>query len=110
MTHRLLGLLCRGNRSFYNVYLLVVLNNRPNLMYLRILSGFKVRREIKELIGKSRDRINWSDELRRFVEEKVRELEAEENFKNIIDALSNARWRVPKDFSVSTIREDRDCN
>ncbi|HIQ12992.1 MAG TPA: CopG family transcriptional regulator [Thermoprotei archaeon] len=72
--------------------------------------SFKVRREIKELMDKYRDRINWSEELRRFVEEKVRELEAEENFKTVMEILSNAGWRVPKGFSASSVREDRDSS
>lgn len=38
--------------------------------------SFKVRGEVKEKMMKYKDRINWPEELRRFVEEKIRELEA----------------------------------
>ena len=47
--------------------------------------SFKVRREIKEKMKKYKDRIKWAEELRKFVEEKIRELEAEENMENIVN-------------------------
>lgn len=75
---------------------------------MSVVVSFKVRREVKELMDRFKDRINWSEELRRFVEEKVRELLARENFENVMRALSEAGWGVPKGFSSSSVREDRD--
>ncbi len=75
---------------------------------MSVVVSFKVRREIKELMDKYRDRINWAEELRRFVEEKVKLLEAEENLKMIVEALEKARWSVPRGFSARSVREDRD--
>jgi len=57
-----------------------------------------------------RDRANWSEELRRFVEEKIRELEAYENFQRVLDELEKASWSVPKGFSQESVREDRDSS
>ncbi len=70
--------------------------------------SFKVRREIKEKMKKYRDRINWSEELRRFVEERIRELEADENMRRIVRELEEISVRAPKGFSRASVREDRD--
>ena len=72
--------------------------------------SFKVRREIKEKMERFRDRVNWAEELRRFVEERIRELEAEENIKRVIEELEKIPISVPKGFSVNSVREDRDSN
>jgi aspartate/tyrosine/aromatic aminotransferase len=68
----------------------------------------KLRREVKEKMEKYRDRVNWAEEVRRFIENKLRELEAEENFEIILSELRRASWSVPKGFSVESVREDRD--
>jgi hypothetical protein len=47
----------------------------------------KISRELKEKMDRYRDRVNWAEEIRKFIEEKVRELEAEENFKRILNEL-----------------------
>ncbi len=75
---------------------------------MSVVVSFKVRREIKKLMDKYRDKVNWAEELRRFVEEKIRQLEAEENFSEILRELSNASWSVPKGFAARSVREDRD--
>ena len=68
----------------------------------------KLRREVREKMVKYRDRVNWAEEVRRFIENKLRELEAEENFEIILSELRRASWSVPKGFSVESVREDRD--
>ncbi len=68
----------------------------------------KVKKEIKDKMIKYKDRVNWAQEFRRFIEEKIRQLEAEENFKKLIEALEGASWGVPKGFSTRSVREDRD--
>lgn len=35
-------------------------------------------------------------------------LEAEENFKEILSELEKASWKIPRGFSVESVREDRD--
>jgi len=82
------------------------------LRYTRMseVVSFKVKREIKKKMEKYRSKVNWSEELRRFVEERVRELEAEENFRGIMEELSRAKWSVPKGFSAASVREDRDSS
>ena len=70
--------------------------------------SFKVSKDVKERMDRFRDKVNWSEELRRFVEERLRELEAEENLRSVIKELKKARWSIPKGFSISSVREDRD--
>ncbi|WP_054856766.1 hypothetical protein [Vulcanisaeta sp. JCM 16159] len=72
--------------------------------------SFKVRREIKEKMERFKDRVNWAEELRRFVEERIRELEAEENIKRVVEELEKIPISVPRGFSVSSVREDRNSD
>lgn len=68
----------------------------------------KVRRELKEKMERYRDRVDWPEEVRRFIERRVRELEAEESFERIFEELKRASWSVPRGFSAGSVREDRD--
>jgi len=72
--------------------------------------SFRVRREIKRKMELYKDKINWAEELRRFVELKIREIEAKENFKAVLERLEKATWSVPKGFSIHSIREGRDSS
>jgi hypothetical protein len=53
-------------------------------------------------------RVDWVEEIEKIIVEKIREFEAEENFKKILRELEKAKWSVPKGFSVKSVREDRD--
>jgi len=70
--------------------------------------SFKVGKEIKEKMRKYRAAVNWSEELRKFIEEKLRELEAKEVLEEVLRELEQATWSVPQGFSVTSVREDRD--
>ena len=72
--------------------------------------SFKVRREVKEKMLKYSKVINWSEELRSFVEKRIRELEAQENILKVINELEKASWSVPQGFSTRSVREDRDSS
>ena len=52
--------------------------------------GVNIGRELKEKMDRYRGRVNWAEEIGKFVEEKVRGLEAEENFKRILNELKKA--------------------
>jgi hypothetical protein len=54
----------------------------------------KIKRELKEKMEKYKDRINWSEEIRRFIELKIKELEAEKNFERIFEELKKANWSI----------------
>ncbi len=70
--------------------------------------SFKVRKEIKEKMDKYRNRVNWAEELRKFVEERIRRLEAEENMRKIIEKLKEINVEAPSGFAARSVREDRD--
>jgi len=76
---------------------------------MRVVS-FKVRREIKEKMERYKDRVNWTEELRRFVEDRIRRLEAEENIRKVIAILEKTPIEVPEGFAVRSMREDRDSS
>jgi len=68
----------------------------------------RARRELKEKMERYRERVDWPEEVQRFVELRVKELEAEENFERILEELKRASWSVPRGFSARSVREDRD--
>ncbi len=68
----------------------------------------KIKRELKEKMEKYRDKVNWAEEVRGFIESRIRELEAEENYERILGELKKAGWSVPRGFSARSVREDRD--
>jgi hypothetical protein len=70
----------------------------------------KIKKELKEKMEKYKDKINWSEEIRRFIELKIKELEAEKNFERILEELKKANWSIPNGFSVKSVREDRDSS
>ena len=72
--------------------------------------SFKVRKNVKERMEKYKDRVNWAEELRRFVEMRLREIEAEENIKRIVEELEKLPIETPNGFSSASVREDRDSN
>jgi len=67
----------------------------------------KVSDEIKKKVKKLKDRVDWPEEIRRFIQDRVREEEAEDNMKNVIKMIE-ATKPVPRGFSASSVREDRD--
>jgi len=75
---------------------------------LSAVFSIRISRDLKEKMEKYRDRVDWAEEVRRFIEERVKELEAEENFQRILSELEKAPWSVPKGFSEKSVREDRD--
>ena len=72
--------------------------------------SFKVRRGIKRKMDAYKDKVNWSEELRRFVEERIRELEAQENIARVVEELKRASWRAERGTAARLIRWDRDSH
>ncbi|MEM1515885.1 MAG: hypothetical protein QXT26_09025 [Thermoproteota archaeon] len=44
----------------------------------------KIRSDIKEKMMKYKDRVNWAQEIREFIEGRIRQFEAEEIFKEVL--------------------------
>lgn len=71
---------------------------------MSVVFSVKIRRELREEMEKYWKIVNWAEEVRKFLEKKVRELEAEENFKK---ALSTD-WSVLKGFEAFSVGKDHD--
>ncbi len=72
--------------------------------------SFKVRREVKRKMEAYKGRVNWGEELRRFVEEKIRELEAQDNIARVMEELKKAPWSTERGTAARLIRWDRDSH
>ncbi len=57
---------------------------------------------------KFKDKVKWAEELRKFVEERTRMLEASENIEKVVKDLEKIPIEVPRGFSAALVREDRD--
>jgi len=75
---------------------------------MREVDSFEVGGDLERNMEMDGDRVNRAEELRKFVEERIGELEAYENFQRVLDELEKASWSVPKGFSQRSVREDRD--
>ena len=71
--------------------------------------SIRIPRELKEKMDRFRDRVNWAEEIRRFIEEKVRELEREEAFRRVEELLKDIPIQSRGAVS-SIVREDRDSH
>jgi len=69
----------------------------------------RVPRELKEKMRKYRDKINWSEEIRRFIENKILEAERE-NTLSKLEELIKQLPTVPRGTAARYVREDRDGN
>ncbi|AAY81282.1 hypothetical protein [Sulfolobus acidocaldarius] len=72
--------------------------------------SFKVKREIKQKMELYRTEVNWSEELRGFVEQKIAEIEAKKGVNKILQELKDADWGFQKGISSQLTREDRDAD
>ena len=72
--------------------------------------AFKVKREIKKKMDELKGEVNWPEELRRFVETKIREIEARRGKEKVRARLREASWSVPRGTAASLVRGDRDSH
>ena len=78
-------------------------------MVLSITVSFRIPRELKRKMDELRGLVNWSEEIRRFIERRVKEYEqlrAIEELEEIIRSIP----AVPKGTATRYVREDRDSN
>jgi hypothetical protein len=69
----------------------------------------KVSRELKKKTKALKKEVNWPEEIRRFIEEKIREVEAKKTIERIMKEIENTEG-VPKGFSVRLVKEDRESH
>jgi len=71
--------------------------------------GVRISRRLKERMDRFKDRVNWAEEIRKFLEEKVRELEREEVLQRVEEMLKDLPIQ-PRGAISSIVREDRDSH
>ncbi len=71
--------------------------------------SIRIPRELKEKMEKFRDEVNWSEEIRRFIENRIRELERKRILKEVEEMLSRLPTQ-PYGAISSIVREDRDSH
>ena len=69
--------------------------------------SFRVPRELKRRMDGLRKYINWSEELRKFVEKKVKEYEQQRAIEEL-EEIIRSMPPTPKGASAIYVREDRD--
>jgi len=69
----------------------------------------RVPRELKKKVKQLKNKVNWPEEIRHFIERRIKEIEAEESMNKAIEEISKTSG-VPKGFSVSSVREDRESS
>ena len=71
--------------------------------------SFKVPKNIKAEFDKLKNEVNWSEELRNYIIKRINYIKKEKALKEIINDLEKiGPANVPKDFSIKSVREDRD--
>jgi len=73
---------------------------------MSVVVSFRIPRELKRRMDRFRDRVDWGELLRRFVEEQVERLEAEEVLKEIESHLEDVP-ELPRGTVVGWLRGDR---
>ncbi|MEM3466532.1 MAG: CopG family transcriptional regulator [Thermoproteota archaeon] len=71
--------------------------------------AIKVSRELKKKIKALKKEVNWPEEIRRFIQVKVREIEARKTIEKITREIENTQG-VPKGFALMLVREDRESH
>ncbi len=74
---------------------------------MSVTVSFRIPRELKERMDRLRGRVNWSEEVRRFLEKRIREYEQLEAI-NELEELIRSLPRSPRSVAVGYVREDRD--
>ncbi|RLF04931.1 MAG: CopG family transcriptional regulator [Thermoprotei archaeon] len=69
--------------------------------------SFRIPRELKRKMDSLRGKVNWSEELRKFLEQKIRELEQDEAIEEL-EALIKRIPTIPEGTAAKYVREDRD--
>ncbi|MCS7128004.1 MAG: CopG family transcriptional regulator [Sulfolobales archaeon] len=76
---------------------------------MSVVVSFRISRELKKKMDSLKTSVNWSEEIRKFIEEKVREYErlrVIEDVENLIKTLPE----MPRGTVTLYVREDRDSN
>ena len=67
----------------------------------------RIPKELKEEMDKLRGVVNWSEEIRRFIEKKIEEIEQEHALKEFEEIIKTIP-KLPPEEVIKLVREDRD--
>ncbi len=76
---------------------------------MSVTVSFRIPRELKERMDRLRGKVNWSEEVRRFLEERIREYEQLEAIRELEEALKTLP-QAPRGTALRYVREDRDSH
>ncbi len=71
--------------------------------------SFRIPRDIKKRMDVLRRHVNWSEEIRKFLERRVKELEQLEAIEEL-EALIKSLPETPRGTASKYVREDRDSS
>ncbi len=77
-------------------------------IYLSVVISIRVPKELKEKMDRFRN-VNWSEEIRRFIEEKIAQYEAEELLEKIREHLKDVP-ELPRGTVTRWLRSDRESH
>lgn len=75
---------------------------------MSVVISIRVPKKLKERMDRFRD-INWSEEIRKFIEERVTQYEIDELFKRIEDHLRDVP-ELPRGTIVRWLRSERESH
>ena len=74
---------------------------------MSVTVSFRIPRRLKEKMDKLRGEINWSEEVRRFIEKLVTEHEQRKALQELEEVIKRLP-EVPRGTATGYVREDRD--
>ncbi len=69
----------------------------------------KIQDELKKRMDRLKDSVKWPEELRRFINERVRMEEYGDSIQEVVRLIESTK-SAPESFSASSVREDRDSS
>ena len=76
---------------------------------MSVVVSVKVPRKVKEQMDKMKSTVNWPEEIRRYILEKLEREKRIENISKVEEMLKGTR-RFPRGSAAKLIREDRDSH
>ena len=76
---------------------------------MSVVVSFRIPKELKKKMDELRGLINWSEEIRKFIERRIKEYEqlrAIEELEEIVRSIPT----MPKGTAMKYVREDRDSH
>ena len=76
---------------------------------MSVIISFRIPKELKKRMDSLRGYINWSEELRKFIERRIKEYEQQKAIEEIEEIIESIPVS-PKGTAAKYVREDRDSH